>query len=592
MWADIETNRDYLNYLEVAEVVSEILLDPAMRPVSVGVFGTWGTGKSSLLNLIEAELLSRAKDEVIVIRFDAWLYQGFDDARAALMDVIARALYAAAQKDEGLLGLAKRLLARVNTIRTLGLAVEILAAAHGIPVFGAGAAATGAVAAYVKGTPDVEDAKNVAEAGKAAAGLIDPEKKKSPPEEIDAFRADFSQLLTKLGKTMVVFVDNLDRCLPTQTIHTLEALRLFLFMKQSAFVVAADEEMVRYSVAEHFQGANDRHVRDYLDKLIQVPVRVPRLGVAEIRAFLFMLFAEASKVEPEALNTLRERLENNLRSSWKEAPLSTNEAVAVLGEAGKGLSANFDIADRVAALLSASVYVQGNPRIVKRMLNVVRLRARIAERRQMPVNEEIVAKFALFERCVDPNAVTKLYALINEAPGGKPALIADLEQQTEDQEKFTATCPEEWKKDATFLWDWFGLKPALAGVDLRPLVYLSRETTALRTQTSGLSQVAAQAFERLRKVTTMASPAGKAAVESIPAGERANVMSELVALLRLHNEWRDRPDGFIGALLLGDADGADGAAANLLAAFVRTLPKRPPWLQATLRDRAWFKETK
>ena len=74
MWSDIETRRDYLNYLELAEVVSEILLNPAMRPVSVGVFGTWGTGKSSLLNLIEGQLRESAKDNVIVIRFDAWLY--------------------------------------------------------------------------------------------------------------------------------------------------------------------------------------------------------------------------------------------------------------------------------------------------------------------------------------------------------------------------------------------------------------------------------------------------------------------------------------------------------------------------------------
>ena len=73
MWSDIETRRDYLNYLELAEVVSEILLNPAMRPVSVGVFGTWGTGKSSLLNLIEGQLRESAKDNVIVIRFDAWL---------------------------------------------------------------------------------------------------------------------------------------------------------------------------------------------------------------------------------------------------------------------------------------------------------------------------------------------------------------------------------------------------------------------------------------------------------------------------------------------------------------------------------------
>src|SRR5690242_20719237 len=103
MWSDIETKRDYLNYVEVAELVAEILVDPGMRPVSVGIFGTWGTGKSSLLNLIESELKRRAGHDTIVIRFDAWLYQGYDDARAALMDVIARSLYEEAKDKEGLL---------------------------------------------------------------------------------------------------------------------------------------------------------------------------------------------------------------------------------------------------------------------------------------------------------------------------------------------------------------------------------------------------------------------------------------------------------------------------------------------------------
>jgi predicted KAP-like P-loop ATPase len=592
MWSDIETKRDYLNYAEVAEVVAEILVDPGMRPVSVGIFGTWGTGKSSLLNLIEAELKQRAGDDTIVIRFDAWLYQGYDDARAALMDVIARSLYEEARDKEGLFGLAKRLLARVNTMRTLGLAVEVLAATHGIPMFGAAAKAVGAIGNFVDGKPGEEDAKAVAEGGKAVAGLVDPEKKKSPPEEIDAFRREFGELLAGLKKTMVVFVDNLDRCLPAQTIHTLEALRLFLFMDQSAFVVAADEDMVRHSVSEHFGGVDVRHVKDYLDKLIQVPVRVPRLGVAEIRAFLFMLFAEAAKVPENDLSALRKRLETNLRSSWKEQPLSIADAVGALGADGKNLAAAFDIADRMAALLAKSTYVEGNPRIVKRLLNVVRLRARIAQRREMPVDEGMVAKFALFERCASPRAVTKLYSLINEAPKGQPPLIVDLEKLLEDQEAFNEASPKEWEDDAPFLWDWFGLKPSLAGQDLRALIYLSRETTALRNESAGLSQAAAQAFERLRKVTTMASPAAKAAIKEIPAAERLGVMRELVELFRPHPDWQTKPEAFTGAALLAEADGQGGAAAGLLANFIRNLPKQPPWLLALVRDKAWFKEEK
>ncbi|KND57286.1 Phage T7 exclusion protein [Candidatus Burkholderia verschuerenii] len=497
MWSDVETQDDYLNYLEVAEVVSEILLSPAMRPVSVGVFGTWGTGKSSLLNLIEADLERRAKKDVIVIRFDAWLYQGFDDARAALMDVIARKLYDEAKEDAGAKGLALKLLARVDVVRSLGLAVEIGAAAFGVPTFGVGSRVVGAIGNYLSGTPEEEDAKAIAEGKKELGGLIKPEKKQTPPEQIDAFRADFGQLLTDLGKTLVVFVDNLDRCLPGQTIHTLEAVRLFLFMGNSAFVVAADEDMVRHSVSQHFKDADSRHVKDYLDKLIQVPVRVPRLGVAEIRGYLFMLFANGGEIDKADVEKLRARLETNLRLSWKEPPLSIDDVVAVLGDKGKALRNSFDVADRIAALLANAPLVDGNPRIVKRMLNVVRLRSRIAERRGMPVDEQMVAKFALFERCVGSAAIAKMYSLINEAPSGKPKLIADLEKLLDDHRKFSDAFPEEWKPDASFHIEWFALNPPLGDVDLRPLVYLSREVTPVRTQSAELSQSAAQAAARL-----------------------------------------------------------------------------------------------
>ncbi len=99
MWSDVESSEDYLNFGEVSDLAVDILSTKDMLPISIGVFGNWGAGKSSLLKLIETKLENDQKD-YIVINFDAWLYQGFDDARASLLEVIATELLKSAKEDK------------------------------------------------------------------------------------------------------------------------------------------------------------------------------------------------------------------------------------------------------------------------------------------------------------------------------------------------------------------------------------------------------------------------------------------------------------------------------------------------------------
>jgi len=98
MWTDAEADVDFLNYSEVAELVAELIANAELLPLSLGIFGGWGTGKSTTLKLVEAELATQP-DCYLLVKFDAWLYQDFDDARAALMAVIAAALLEAAPPD-------------------------------------------------------------------------------------------------------------------------------------------------------------------------------------------------------------------------------------------------------------------------------------------------------------------------------------------------------------------------------------------------------------------------------------------------------------------------------------------------------------
>ncbi|WP_257389200.1 KAP family P-loop NTPase fold protein [Tahibacter caeni] len=571
--------------------------DPNMRPVSVGIFGSWGTGKSTLLNLIEARLSqgqAGKQNDYLVIRFDAWLYQGYDDARAALMEVIASALLKAAKTNDGLFAKAKKLFGRVDKIRALGLAAEGGALAMGIPMFGWASKAVEAVGKVVSGEAAEEDADAIKEAGSQikakAGGLLKKEKKPSAPKEIAAFRREFQAILKELGKTLVVFVDNLDRCLPKQTIQTLEALRLFLFMKSTAFVVAADEEMVRHSVTEFFKSPGERHVTDYLDKLIQVPVRVPRLGIPEVRAYLFQLIASSGgHVTKERQQKLHEALERNMRLLWKEEPITAEAALAELGDGvAPEIKEGFAVADRIAPILAGSKLVNGNPRIVKRMMNVVRMRAKIARLREMPVNEALIAKLALFERCTDSAAIQHLYSEINEASEGMPGVIRELESSLDSPDKFKKATPEAWSKWAAFLSDWLGLEPKLANVDLRPLVYLSRETLPLRARTGSLSAAAADAFRALKAAQSISSESGRGTAASIPPGEQAAVMAALIETFRTHSDWSKKPPGFDGALILANVSSDAGAVLDQFVPTTASNGKLRPWMRVLLKGAAWY----
>jgi predicted KAP-like P-loop ATPase len=590
MWSDSDTDIDFLNYSEVAEMVSELIADPTLLPLSLGIFGGWGIGKSSTLRLVERELLA-TPEKYLIVKFDAWLYQDFDDARAALMGVISTALAEAAP--ETMKEKAFALLGRVNKLRLLSLAIEGGALAFGIPTFGAVAKGFDALGNLFAGKRDegTLDALKAAgsEVQSKTEGLVAPAEKKGPPEEIDAFRTEFGEVLKGLNRTLVVFIDNLDRCLPKNAIETLEAARLFLFMPKTAFIVAADEDMIRHAVGQHFSNPSQRHVTDYLDKLIQVPVRVPRAGVQEVRAYLFLLLAARSDLAEVQREALRLQLIERLRQSWSDAGNFTVEKVLEDAQihASSELLASLSVADRIAPLLALSPGVLGNPRTVKRMLNVVRMRTSVARRRKMPLDEAMITKLALFERCTDSDATEELHNLINISPNGKPALITQLEKVKAGQK--SPDLPESWVKHETFILEWAKLDPALADVDLRPAVYLARETVPLRIRSAAMSANAAKAVSTLLQVRSIGSPAAKAALDSLAPTDLVPAMEATVDAMRKNSDWARLRTDFRGATLL--ADRSDAAAA-ILVRFFRSLQlvKTPGWVSTMVKDKPWWED--
>ncbi|PZR07818.1 MAG: NTPase KAP [Azospirillum brasilense] len=597
MWADTETDKDFLNYGELAEVVALMLTDPKLLPLSIGVSGGWGTGKSSFLRMVEARLPAGGKDadgrQYIVIHYDAWLYQGYDDARAALMDRIGERLLAEAKErkdNQPLIDKGLSLIRRTRKLRALALAGDVALTLGGIPTLGFLTKGASALENMLDGAVDAKDITEARDAVKKAReelkGLVRPEAQPSPPQEIEEFREEFSDLLKELNAVLVVFIDNLDRCLPTQIIHTLEALRLFLFMGNSAFCVAADEDMVRGAIRKHFEGIEGNHVRDYLDKLIQVPVRVPRLGVPEVTSYLMLLFAEiAPEIDVERLDRLRDGMGNALREAWRGDLLAPVDAARLLSDSpSQTLIASFELAERMAPLLVNSSAINGNPRIIKRLLNTVRLRARLAEVRHLDADETMIAKLALFERCMGERAALALYSDIQGAEDGRSPRLQEMEKAGTDEGAFKTALPQDWTgpEQERFLREWVGLRPSLADVDLRGVSYLSRDTVMLAGRRRGLSQVSAEALKTLSAVERLPSPTAHRTALGIPTTERAEVMEALLTAMRRHKDWKQQPAEINGALVLARLDPELDAT---LRSFLREAggTKTPPWINLLLK---------
>ena len=87
---DNETKVDLLNNEAIAKTIIELLREKPERAVTIGVHGDWGAGKSSILEMIENGLSS--DEDVLCIKFNGWRFQGFEDAKIALIEGIVTGL--------------------------------------------------------------------------------------------------------------------------------------------------------------------------------------------------------------------------------------------------------------------------------------------------------------------------------------------------------------------------------------------------------------------------------------------------------------------------------------------------------------------
>jgi predicted KAP-like P-loop ATPase len=566
---DNETKIDFLNNEAIAKTIITMLREHPERPVTLGVHGDWGAGKSSVLEMIEAGFADDG--DVLCLKFNGWRFQGFEDAKIALIEGIVNGLVAERSLLTKAGDMVKAMYRRIDFLKLAKNGVGLAWFMHtGIPTPGQVHSVTSMASAVMADPTKYATKEGVTSAMQDVKDMIKPANADTNvPKEVVEFREAFDALLKKAGiKQLVVLVDDLDRCLPETAIETLEAIRLFIFTSQTAFVIAADEAMIEYAVRKHFPDLPDTtgprdYARNYLEKLIQVPFRIPALGETETRIYVTLLLVGSSLGDDDAdFQKLIAEARERLKRPWANSALDAATVKTALGASKAGrVQDMLTLSDQIAPILAHGT--RGNPRQIKRFLNALVLRKLIAEGRGFgdDVALPILAKLMLAERFI-PALFDQIASAAAAAPDGKCSDLNALETRAgtkpASSRKTTAAAKTSESADdgavltgwlsSESICEWAAIEPKIGDVDLRPYLFVAKDKKDYFGGTSALGKLAIVAQQLLGPKISVQGMAGQ--LKLLAAPEAAQVFEEVRTTIMSKGAFDTSPSGVDGLVVL------------------------------------------
>jgi hypothetical protein len=276
-----DTALDGLGFNTYARVLADAAAGTP-GPFTIGVFGEWGTGKTSLMRLVEANLQSC--DGVVTVWFNAWRYESEEHPIVPLVGTIVRSLER-----------HKPFLEKL-TEKGRSLIKALRAVAYGF---------SAKSKVKMPGFAEIE-------ASFVAKDMIERSDRLTPDPLLDrslyyeAFESLSSLKLPKETR-IVVFIDDLDRCFPDRAIKLLESIKLVLSQPSFVFVMGVARRVIEGYLRHRYEkeyGIADFQGHSYLDKIVQLPFHIPP-HTERMQAFSERLL---ERIDP----SIREKLEGIL----------------------------------------------------------------------------------------------------------------------------------------------------------------------------------------------------------------------------------------------------------------------------------------
>lgn len=530
LFSDEPSTVDLLSFDAIADAVTDAISDDLLDPVAIGVSGSWGSGKTTVLELVKDRLKVQSgnddKEKILVVTVDPWRFDPAvgpkESLIAAVLAAIEKEIDSEQDTSHAAVELVKKLAKRVNWSKAIKMAAST---------------------AITLQVPKLEDLPDLIKEGDSDS--------LEGTRGLDEFRQEFEELLKsdalKHISRVVVLVDDLDRCLPPTVVETLEAIRLFLSAKGMSFVIAADEHRVAEAIQHKLgtppadAGEDEETVAElYLHKIVQTTIPLPALSRIDTQSYLFLLLSRAS-VDDRQYSDLVQTCSDLRKTSGSLDDLKAPGGVHI------------DDFLTTAARLTPIVYekLQGNPRRIKRFLNDLSVRQKIAQQRGITLKPSATAKLMVLEKLLKEQFEAVLGWLSqNELRDKLNALNAaahssvDQQPPAEDKradndkspkDKVEGVVTKEQKFDDRLV-RWAKLPPILDATDVSAYLHLAASFANVTLLEDGLP-------ERLRDVAAALMSTLKIDRASIRDDELRALSSEDTSLLinYLARRTRDQP---------------------------------------------------
>ncbi len=204
----------------------------------IGIYGPWGSGKTSVVNCVQHELNQKDFD---TIYFNPWRYKDEDLLLLDLFKLIASKI------NKKLNGEKKELFSKVLLKYAKYIVVPKINL-WGVEV----------------------DAKETVQGGLEALGDFLKEE-----NTLDDYKDKINGFLNELDKPIVIFVDDIDRLDKHEIQLVFKTIKLTAAFSNIIYVLSFDDEMVAKSIGENYGEGREKDGKDFIEKIIQVPLRLP-----------------------------------------------------------------------------------------------------------------------------------------------------------------------------------------------------------------------------------------------------------------------------------------------------------------------------